>query len=67
MFFISGEFLPLKIIPEDYADSFRCRFPIVFFLINAIITLTTEYWCLQGRVKFPTGGKVRERENAGTC
>ena len=41
-----------------------CSFPIEFFLINAIIALTTEYWCLQGRVKFPTGGKVRERASA---
>ena len=30
-----------------------------------IITQTTEYQkCLQGRVKFPIGGKVRERESA---
>lgn len=44
------------------------RIALVFLkgdLSYSIIHLTTEYWYLQGRVKFPIGGIVRERENAG--
>lgn len=53
-------------ILAGFPKSFRIAVvSLTLGLAYFIILLTTEYLYLQGRVKFPIGGKVRERENAG--